>query len=79
MKTAISIPDELFLAADRLARRLGVTRSGLYARALSDFLDRQRDSTITDRLNQVYAEDAGKLDPALDRAQKKALPGDENW
>ena len=34
MKTAISIPDEVFRSAERLAQRLGVSRSELYAKAV---------------------------------------------
>ena len=36
MKTAISLPDELFAAAEKLAERLGVSRSQLYATALAE-------------------------------------------
>jgi predicted transcriptional regulator len=38
MKTAVSIPDDLFEAAERAAQRRGSTRSGLYAEALASFL-----------------------------------------
>ena len=38
MKTAISLPDELFEEAESLASRLGMSRSGLYAAALEDFM-----------------------------------------
>ncbi len=41
MKTAVSVPDDLFERAERLARRDGYTRSGLYAKALEEFIDRQ--------------------------------------
>ena len=38
MKTAVSVPDPLFRRAERTAKRLGISRSELYARALNDFL-----------------------------------------
>ena len=41
MKTAISIPDPLFGAAERLAKHLGISRSQLYQRALQAFLQEQ--------------------------------------
>ena len=37
MKVALSIPDDLFDAADALAKRLGLSRSRLYATALKGF------------------------------------------
>jgi metal-responsive CopG/Arc/MetJ family transcriptional regulator len=42
MKTAISIDDGLLQEADDTARRLGVSRSRLFALAVSDFLEHQR-------------------------------------
>jgi metal-responsive CopG/Arc/MetJ family transcriptional regulator len=54
MKTAISLPDPIFKAADRLARRLGVSRSELYAKAVSEYLERYRQEGITAALNRVY-------------------------
>jgi len=41
MKTAISLPDDVFEEAERLASRLKVSRSELYAQALQDFVRRQ--------------------------------------
>jgi metal-responsive CopG/Arc/MetJ family transcriptional regulator len=72
MKTTISIPDDLFRAADRAAKRLGLSRSELVQRALTAFLERQSDALVTDALNQV------KLDPVLDRLQRLSLPA-EKW
>jgi metal-responsive CopG/Arc/MetJ family transcriptional regulator len=78
MKTAVSIPNELFESADGLARRLGMTRSELYARALREYLQEHRGEGITERLDEVYgAEEDGGLDPALARMQQGSLPEDE--
>ena len=41
MKTAVSLPDELFRQAEAAAKKLRMSRSKLYATALSEFLDRQ--------------------------------------
>jgi metal-responsive CopG/Arc/MetJ family transcriptional regulator len=73
MKTAISIPDELFASADALAERLGVSRSQLYATAVAEFLAKHAGAEVTARLNEVYATEASRLDPALRRAQARAL------
>ena len=78
MKTAISLPDQLFRSGDTLAKRLGVSRSELYARALAEFLAKHKADRITQRLNAVYAAEAGRLDPALARAQTRVLPR-ESW
>lgn len=78
MKTAISLPDPLYRSGDRLAKRLGVSRSELYARALAEFLAKHQDDQITQRLNAVYAVEDGRLDSAFAKAQLEALPR-ESW
>jgi metal-responsive CopG/Arc/MetJ family transcriptional regulator len=78
MKTAISLPDPLFTAADALADRLGVSRSELYATALAEFVAKHTDTEITERLNEVYADQDSSLDPAIRRAQWLSI-GREEW
>jgi hypothetical protein len=80
MKIAISLPDPLFEAADRLARRLGKSRSRLYAEALQAFLERHRDDDITARLNEIYETEPelAELDPVLDALQLEVLRR-EKW
>ena len=78
MKTAISIPDEVFDAAEKLARSLKLSRSELYARAVRELLERQRRENVTARLNAVYGEDQEGLDPVLARMQLASLPV-ERW
>ena len=73
MKTAISLPDPLFRAADALAERLGMTRSRLYATAIEDFIARHQAKTVSERLNAVYGSEPSKLDKALKKAQSKAV------
>jgi metal-responsive CopG/Arc/MetJ family transcriptional regulator len=78
MKTAISIPDEIFDAADELARRLGLSRSELYVRAVRQFVDRERRTDLTARLNEVYRSGDGDLDPTLAALQRASLDA-EDW
>ena len=79
MKTAISIPDDLFRAAERAAKRLGLSRSELYQRAVAAFLERQSDTLVTDALNEIYrSEEPRALDPVLERMQRLSLPR-EDW
>ena len=77
MKTAISIPDDLFQAADELAKELGVARSKLYATAVAEYLDRRRDARITELLDEVYREQSSQLAPELRRMQGRSLAADE--
>ena len=65
MKTAVSIPDRVFESAEKLAARLGVSRSQLYARALAALVEKHREDLITSRLNEIYGPDGEKS--ALDR------------
>jgi hypothetical protein len=73
MKTADRVPDDLFRLAEAAARRLRVTRSQLYATAISEFLNRQANNTVTERLNAVYSRRPAKVDSALHRAQLKSF------
>jgi len=78
MKTAMSIPDNVFEEAEKAAKRLRLSRSGLYTRAIREFLENRSQKEITDTLNRVYAEETSALDPALVRMQTRSLPN-EDW
>ena len=79
MKTAISIPDDVFEAADLAARELGVSRSELYVKAVREYLMHHSADDVTERINAVYEEgkDEG-LDPSLVRLQSLSL-AQEDW
>ncbi len=53
MKTAISIPDDVFADAERLARELNASRSQLYARAVREFVLRHSPDQVTAALDDV--------------------------
>jgi hypothetical protein len=74
----VSVPDDIFRLAEAAARRLRVSRSQLYATAISEFLDKQQADSITERLNEVYSRRPAKVDPALNRAQLRSL-GKNSW
>jgi predicted transcriptional regulator len=78
MKTAVSIPDELFRLAEAAARRLRISRSQLYASALAEFLNKQQTDAVAERLNEVYSRRRAKVDPVLHRAQLSPLD-EECW
>jgi len=73
MKTAISLPDDIFQAADREAQRRGTSRSQLVAEALTEYLLRHAPDEVTEALNKALADlDDGK-DPFVQRAAGKTL------
>lgn len=78
MKTAISIPDDVFESADALAERLGVSRSHLYAVAVAEFVARHQQAKVTERLDAVYGPDPAGVDPALKRGQRRTIT-DTEW
>ena len=78
MKTAISIPDDLFDSADALAEKMGVSRSRLYATAVAEFLAKHREADVTARLNEVYAEEPSGIGMPLRVAQARTV-GSTEW
>jgi len=73
MKTAISIPDDLFESADALAAKLGVSRSQLFATAVAELIAKHAGAQVTSRLDAVYAAEESRLDPRLARAQRRSV------
>lgn len=78
MKTAISIPDEIFEEAEKLTQRLGVSRSELYSKAVSSFVKSHRNQGITDQLNKIYGEENSSLEPGFHHLQRLSLKP-EKW
>lgn len=81
MKTAISLPDELFERAERAAERLRLNRSQLYAQALQEYLDRTDPEALTAAFNVVYSTEPSDLDPVLWEMQLLTLAEDveDEW
>jgi len=53
MKTAISLPDDLFILADDFAKQYGFSRSELYATALRKYINAHRHDDLTERINRA--------------------------
>lgn len=82
MKTAISIPDELFKKADKIAKKLGQSRSEFYAFAIKDYVQRKIVSDVTARLDEIYSGLDSRLEPNIRVIQSEALKknsGKEDW
>lgn len=80
VKTAISIPDPVFEAAEQLAARIGMSRSELYATAVAEFVARRRASGVRERMDaayELYAENA-RLQSVLAAVQSESVAR-EDW
>jgi len=73
MKTAVSIPDEVFEAVERLVEKLQTSRSQLYAKALVEFLARHDENQITNAINKVMDSLEESVEPFVREAGKQAL------
>lgn len=73
MKTAVSIPDDIFKKAEILARRTQKSRSQLFSEALWEYLARHSPEEVTDAMNQVIDEIGESTDPFLSFASKRVL------
>ena len=77
MKTAVSIPDNLFRRAEDLARKLGKSRSQIYREALTEYVLRRDPQSVTSALDEIVDETGGEKDRWLDEAGRRALERSE--
>ena len=74
MKTAISLPDEVFYAAERHAQRMQKSRSRLYAEALVEYLARHAPDEVTEAMNSVIDQLGDPVvDPFVTVAARRVL------
>jgi metal-responsive CopG/Arc/MetJ family transcriptional regulator len=78
MKTAVSIPDEVFNEAERLAADLKTSRSQLYSRALKEFVARHAPSRVTEAMNRVV-EEIGSAPDEFSRAAARRVLERVDW
>jgi hypothetical protein len=72
MKTAVSLPDDVFRHAERFARRTRKSRSRLYAEALTEYLARHAPDEVTEDMNRVVDQlGASAPDPFVARAARR--------
>jgi len=83
MKTAFSLPDKVFFAAEETAHSLGVSRSALYVDALTEYLEKYNRKNITQKLNEVYGDSdyQKEFEPISDAALEslKDLTKNDTW
>jgi metal-responsive CopG/Arc/MetJ family transcriptional regulator len=73
MKTAISIPDEIFAGAERLARRTKRSRSQLFSDALKEYLARHASDEVTEAMDRVCAELGVEADAFVAASARRVL------
>lgn len=73
MKTAVSIPDDIFARAESLARRMGQSRSEVYGRALRDYVSRHSPDEVTEAMNRVCDAVKEPADPLRTAAARRVL------
>ena len=73
MKTAVSIPDEVFEKVERLARRARKSRSEVFSDALREYVARHAPDEVTDSINQVCDRIGGQDDPFVRTAGRRIL------
>ena len=78
MKITVSIPDEVFEAAEKIAKQLGVSRSELYSNAVKDYIKPHISEDITSTLNALYSREDSSVDPILQCMMVSSLER-EDW
>jgi metal-responsive CopG/Arc/MetJ family transcriptional regulator len=73
MKTAVSIPDDVFEGAERLARRTRKSRSRIFSDALREYLARHTPEEVTESMNKACAEVGETTDPFVSAAARRTL------
>jgi predicted transcriptional regulator len=77
MKTAISIPDDVFRGAERLARRTKKSRSQLFSDAVREYISRHAPDDVTAAMDRVCAELGGQADDFVSSAARRTLERSE--
>jgi metal-responsive CopG/Arc/MetJ family transcriptional regulator len=77
MKTAVSIPDEVFKRAERLAKRVRQSRSEVFSRALREYVARHAPDEVTEAMDRVCAEVGEQRDAFVTVAARRTLERSE--
>lgn len=78
MKVAVSVPDNIFEAAERLAKQRRVPRSQIFSEALAAYIESHGSEAVTSKLNEVYGKQSVLVDPGLAQAQLDSI-SNEAW
>jgi len=73
MKTAVSIPDDVFEKVERLARRGKRSRSEVFSAALREYVARHSPDEVTEAINRVCDEVGDQRDGFVSEAARRIL------
>ena len=79
MKTAVSVPNELFQRADRLAHETGRSRSEVYSAALRDYVAKHEPDDVTEALDRTVAALGHPKSDSIVRAAARRMLGRADW
>ena len=77
MKTAVSIPDDVFKRVERLVKRARKSRSEVYSAALREYVARHAPEHVTETLDRVCAEIGEGADEFATVAARRILERSE--
>lgn len=77
MKIAVSVPQDVFDRAERLARREGRSRSDVYSAAVREYVARHAPDEVVEALDRVVAEVGGEPDAFVAAAARRTLSSSE--
>lgn len=78
MKVAVSVPDNIFEAAERMAKQRSVPRSQIFSEALAAYIESRGSEAVTSQLNEVYGKQQVSIDSGLAQAQLDSI-SHEAW
>lgn len=73
MKTAVSIPDEVFARVERFAKQAKRSRSEVFSAALREYVARHAPDEVTEAMDRVCEDQAGAPDPFVAAAARRVL------
>jgi hypothetical protein len=77
MKTAISVPNDVFELSERLAKKLKVSRSQIFAMGVKKLGEEFEKDEVTAKLNEFYGKEKAEIDPVIMKMAALSLPKDE--
>ena len=77
MKTAISVPNDVFELSEKLAKKLKVSRSKIFAMGVKKLAEEHDDDEVTARLNEFYGKEKAEIDPVIMKMAALSLPKEE--
>lgn len=77
MKTAISVPEDVFQLSESLAKKLKVSRSKIFAMGVKKLAEEYDDDQITRKLDEFYVKEPAEIDPVVTKMAMMSLPKDE--